>query len=275
MSETLQMDPEKAAAAVQAMVANDSAKAPSIAAPDPGFVTLPAGLEVVNDGVKTVEQDAEVRELTGEDEEFVDRVRRGNPGQLVSALLERGVVSIGGRPAPKHVLRNLLVGDAQALLVALRVATYGDEFSYEGIVCPSCGEEFDLTFTADEIPTVKSEGKRAFDVHLRNGKIAHCRLLRLGDVESLPAEGTKAEYNTVLLSKVVLSLEDPAGNLVGVSGSPDKARSLSLADRRKILVALGEQGIAGPDLEGMSVTHETCRKEVSLPLTVGDLFPGL
>lgn len=276
MTDTPQIDnPEAAAAAVQAMVAPAETEAPVIPAPAPGFVRLPCG---VSSGMGDTVYDAEVRELTGADEEFIDRVRRGAPGKLVEAILERGVRTIDGKPAPKHLLRELLIGDVNALLVAVRESTYGPEIGpYEGLICPHCKEEFDLTLEVSDIPQrpMEDTNDRYFTVDLRNGRTANCRMVRLGDLPDANADATSAEYNTLLLSKAVLSVDEPGRASTPVGGSTDAARALNIADRRKILVELGKRNAVGPDLSGVKITHETCGEEVPYPLEMGDLFPGL
>ena len=67
-------------------------------------VTLPAGA-VIDGKVYTT---AEVRELTGEDEEALAKARMtGNGAKFVSVLLQRGTVSIGPKPSTSEIFQDL------------------------------------------------------------------------------------------------------------------------------------------------------------------------
>lgn len=265
-------NPELAAQAVQAMIAPDTPQAPTIPTPEPGFFPLPGGL--VRTLGSAAQKDAEVRELTGEDEEYVDRVKRGNPGKAYEALIERGLVSVGGEPLSKGDLREMLLADAEKCLIEIRRSTYGEDLEFEGLTCPHCNEVFDLNLSLDDIPIIpldRSED-RFFDVNLRKGAVAHVRLPRLADI--VETEGlTPSEYNTLLLANLVLSI-DKGGERKPVAGNPDAARSLGLADREAILLELNKRKV-GPNWAATKFVHGTCGEEVPFPLAVGDLFPSL
>lgn len=274
MTEVISTDtnPELAAQAVQSLIAPDAPQAPTIPTPEPGFFSLPGGL-VRSLGAST-QKDAEVRELNGEDEEYVDRVKRGNPSKAYEALIERGLVGVGGDPVSKTELREMLLADAEKCLIEIRRSTYGENLEYEGLTCPHCKEVFDLNLSLDDIPVTPLERSedRFFTVKLRRGGVAHVRLPRLADI----VEGedlTPSEYNTLLLANLVLSIEKD-GERKPVAGSPDAARALSLADREAILGELNKRKV-GPQWAATKFVHSTCGEEVPFPLTVGDLFPSL
>lgn len=265
-------NPEAAAAAIQSLIAQDKAAAPEVPAPEPGFFRLPGGL--VRTPIAAPDYDAEARELTGEDEEYIDRVRRGNPSKWFEATIERGIAQVGGEPLTKSDLRELLLGDAEQALLEIRISTYGDTLEYEGLQCPHCAEEFNLSLNLREdvkVTPLANSADRVFDVPLRKGGVAHVRLPRISDVPDGGQNYTGSEYNTVLLSRVVLSTEKD-GQITAVAGSVDAARSLSVADRKAILTELGKRKV-GPDLNGVKFVHDTCGEEVPFPLAVGDLFP--
>lgn len=102
--------------------------------------------------------DAEIRPLTGRDEEFLaagsadGRAGLGSMAAAVTALLARCVVSLsaaGERPS-EEVLRSLSVGDREALLLHVRRATLGDRIDCVA-TCPdpSCRERLDLTLSVE------------------------------------------------------------------------------------------------------------------------------
>jgi len=146
------------------------------------------------------------------------------------------------------------------------------------VTCPQCGEVLDVVIDLDDIPVARLENSadRFFDVELRKGKVAHCRLPRFGDlVADLSNDSlNEAERKTILLSRVTLSVTDANGNTAPVGGSLEAARALGTADREKIITALGERKV-GPKYNEVKFTHETCGEEVPFPLAMGDLFPTL
>lgn len=270
-------DPELANAAVASLLAGDKPTEPTIAPQPDGFVRLAGGL-VLGVDAGEVSYDAEVRELNGIDEEYIDRVRKGRPEKFIEAIIERGTVSIGDHEASKQVIGQLLLGDAELLYNEVRRATYGDEIEFENVICPHCGESMDLSIEIDDIPVTRLEKSedRYFDVALRKGKVAHCRLPLFSDLvsELSNEELNDAERRTLLLSRVVLSVTDGAGNVSPIAGSPDAARALPSADRTAIIEALGNRKV-GPKYNEVKFTHETCGEEVPFPLAMGDLFPHL
>jgi len=270
-------DPTATNAAVAALLAEDKPPAPTMAPQPDGFVRLAGGL-VRGLDASQVEYDAEVRELTGLDEEYIDRVRSGRPDKFIEAIIERGTVALGDSPTSKALIGDLLLGDAELLFLEIRRATYGDEIEYERVTCPQCGEVLDVVIDLDDIPVARLENSadRFFDVELRKGKVAHCRLPRFGDlVADLSNDSlNEAERKTILLSRVTLSVTDANGNTAPVGGSLEAARALGTADREKIITALGERKV-GPKYNEVKFTHETCGEEVPFPLAMGDLFPTL
>lgn len=266
-------DPNGANAAIASAIAS-SAATPEIDLPADGIVGLPGGL-VTTTG--KVVREAEVQELTGAHEEALAKARAsGTPARTMTALLDSGVVSVGDEPASRSLLSRLLVGDRDALVLGICEATYGKEIELPTITCPHCGEELDVTLTTEDIPVVRLEdpaGDARFIVELRKGRKAHVRLAVGADQEAL-LENPKlsvAEMNTLLLSRVLLSIEEANGDQTPVAGHIDTARNLSIPDRSKILRELAERQ-PGPKFDQVKFTHDSCQKEVTLPLGVGDLF---
>jgi hypothetical protein len=104
---------------------------------------IPGGL--LKNGVRI--QDVELRPLNGEDEVFLLE-----GGELLSsparetALLTQCVVRFGSEvPATKAVVRSLSVGDREALLLHLRLLTFGDRMPCV-LSCPqkNCCEKMNL-----------------------------------------------------------------------------------------------------------------------------------
>jgi hypothetical protein len=110
--------------------------------------TLPHGLWA--DGVRRC--DAELRPLTGADEEFLlDAGSSLLPAERTTALLERCLLRLGPHaPAGAEQVRSLVVGDREALLLQLRRLTLGDRLLCVA-TCPACGEQLDVELRVGDL----------------------------------------------------------------------------------------------------------------------------
>jgi hypothetical protein len=273
-------NPGAANAQIAALLADAGAPVakPEIALPAGGNFSLPGGY-VLGSDYASVRYDAEVRELTGADEEALTKARQAGIGKYISTLLSAGAVSVGNESASPLLLSNLLLGDRDMLLMEIRRATYGDEIVWDQYSCPWCGEEFRLSVTLDEIPVrrLDNPADRIFEVELRKGRKAHVRLPVGSDQEAILAVAdrlSEPEQNTLLLSRVLISVVEADGTENAVTGNPDFARALGVVDRKSILDAI-ENKQPGPQYNGVKFTHDSCGKEVPVFIQAGDLFQGL
>lgn len=268
-------DPIAANREIEEVLKNTIADYPTPDLPPDDLVLLPAGLLTGQDLTKSVI----VRELTGEDEEALARaVQNNNVFHYVDTILEHGTVKIGDTD-PEDIrknLRNLLIGDRDAVLLGIRRATYGDEISIPEWVCPACGELADISMTLEDIPAREMDDpaeSSVFTVKLRRGRSARVRLAN-GHDQAAVFENPKlsqAERDTVLLSRCVLTLTYEDGSERNLAGFPSLARGMSMADRKTILRELAERQ-PGPRFTDIKHTHGACGKEVSIAVDIGTLF---
>jgi hypothetical protein len=240
---------------------------PIIDLPPDGSVELPGGY-IAPDG--QVFTQAEVRELTGVDEEALARPEvTKHLGRFTQLLLQRGVTRLGPFENPNNsLLGSLLVGDRDMLLIAIRRATYGSNLELS-VECPACAEKLDLQYDLEkDIPTKKMEDplNRVFPYGLKDGRKVTCKLAVGVDQEAILNAGTKTvpELNTLLLSRCIA---DEAGVPLGVEG----VRALGIHDRREILKAITEAQ-PGPQYQSLTVVCPVCAKDFPLSLTLFDLF---
>jgi hypothetical protein len=272
-------NPGAANAAISRLLSEGAEVAkPEIALPAGGQFRLPGGY-VSGGDLDNARYDAEVRELTGADEEAIAKARNGGIGKFISTLLASGTVSVGDEKSGPGLLNNLLLGDRDMLLLEIRRATYGDEIVWDMYSCPHCGEEFRLSVTLDEIPIRRLDdpAQRVFEVELRKGRKAFVRLPIGADQEAILAivdRATDSEQNTLLLSRVLISVVEADGSENAVTGNPDFARSMGILDRQRILDTIEEKQ-PGPQYNKVKFTHDSCGKEVPLFIGAGDLFQGL
>src|SRR4051812_26138235 len=80
---------------------------------------------------------AELRALSGREEEWLARHRDAPSALTVTRLLDACLMALDGAETTGDVARRLLVGDRDYLILALRRMTLGDGF--QGVVaCPRC-----------------------------------------------------------------------------------------------------------------------------------------
>jgi hypothetical protein len=127
-------------------------------------VRLPNGFWV--DGSRHL--DAQVRPLTGLDEEFLlDGAVELAPAARATALLARCVLRLGPvDPVREDDIRALTIGDREALLLDVHQLTFGDRIQ-STVSCPSCGERLDLDFLSSDVrvPT-RPEATSSYEVRL-------------------------------------------------------------------------------------------------------------
>lgn len=267
---------EKVNADIQSVL-SDAAKVeiPVIPLPPDDMVDLPGGLIYKNQLITT----AQVRELNGRDEEALARASQsGNPFHFIDRMLRCGVVRIGDRPESEtdSLLGKMLIGDREALILGIRKATYGEDIEIPDWKCPSCTSEATLTMQLSDIPVetlANPEEEIEFDVPLKNGASAHCRLasgedqLAIYDKQDL----TQAQRETILISRCVEYLEDGSGFVSYMQSKPSMALELSMPDRHAIVNAVNDRQ-PGPKYNQIKYKCEACGEESMIMVNIGHLF---
>lgn len=232
--------------------------------PPPSTTVELAGGYLSMDG--TFVREAEVRELTGRDEEALARIK--DIGRWMTAILERGTVRVGSDASSPGILDDLLAGDWETLLVAIRAVTFGNEYETE-TMCLSCEQQYSVKIdVTTDIPirAAKEEdreftvqGKRSvYTVQMRTGATQRKILENMSDL-------TTAELNTLVLFE----------SITGINGKPpmsdEVVRDLPMLDRQNLLREISTRQ-AGPDMGGVRTKCPACGAEQNLALSVAALF---
>jgi hypothetical protein len=237
---------------------------PEIKSPLDNMVDLPGGYITPAGEVLRV---AEVRELTGRDEETISKA--SSVGKALLTILQRGTVKVGDIPATEDVLDKLLAGDLDALLLGIIKTTFGTEIdipSYCGkcedykVVTVDLNEDIKFKLLTDPINdrVFTIQGKKdIFTVRLPSG-ITQKALINSVDK-------TEAEQTTVLLENTVMKINnDPVYSAIQV-------QNLGMADRKKIVNEISER-VPGPQFTDLTVTCPDCEGEVTVSINLGTLF---
>ena len=213
--------------------------------------------------------DFELRELSGFEEEFVDRHRDvANVARLCNQVLARCLVAPGAdhRQALEWV-GSLLVAERDRMLLELRRKSLGERVMCE-VRCPQCDSLNEVDFALSAIDADFEVIDAPVEVSLAQGLAAQLRLPTAADQEALFDEDgvtTEAEQRTWLLSRVLTSLGDEVGPF-----APDVVRGLSIRARHALEDAIEE---ALPDFElAMGVTCVECGCEFSSPFELASFF---
>lgn len=229
-------------------------------------VILPGGF-ILDDGrlVKYVE----IRELNGSDEEAL--AKAPTPGKALRIILSRGLVNIGDEPATSKDIDNLLAGDQEAILIGIRIATFGTDLDFSGI-CPSCSKPQSFVVNLEnDVETVSLDdpfNDRVFSIDAKIGEVVVSLPNGITTKKLTEAEAEDksfAELVTILLS----------GCIVSVNGQPSMGMSTALKlgiSDRELLVNEIYKRAPGPRLGGVTKTCKACDSEISLALGLADLF---
>lgn len=237
---------------------------PEIIPPLDNVVELPGGyLSDTGEVIRT----AEIREMTGRDEEAV--AKSNNLAKALLTILQRCVVKIGNEQATEEMLDNLLAGDRDMLLLGILKSTFGASpkvMTYCGgcqgpkEVLVDINSDIKIKVLAnsieDRVFTVK--GKTGdITVQLPNGKVQKELINN--------SEKTGAELTTTLLEGTVLEIN---GNRVY---NKMQVQNLSVLDRRKVVEELNKR-VPGPQFENLTTVCPDCESEVTVPITLDSLF---
>jgi hypothetical protein len=235
---------------------------PEIVSPSDTTVELPGGyVNAAGEVIRT----AEVRELTGKDEEVISKTN--NLGKAVLAILQLGTVKIGNEAATEKLLDELLIGDRDAILLGILKATFGNTVKIpvfadgeEKLVEVDINTDIKTKILTDPVNdrVFIVKGKNVdYTVKLPNGVVQREMINN--------AEKTPAELSTLVLENTLVRIgENPVY-------SKAQVQALSVVDRRKIIEEINKRA-PGPQFEDVVVTDPDTGSEVTVPINLGTLF---
>jgi hypothetical protein len=226
------------------------------------IVTLQRGIVDPASGIWHTE--AEVREMTGEDEEYMSGIEAKGTltySDYMVALLKRTVVRIGTLDiATNHtILDNISIGDRNILFLGVVKATYGKLKEFQA-TCVDCSKDNDVVMDLDDdFPLQEAEVdlRAPISIKLRNGKVVKLRIPTTGDSATISKKAhTASEQNTLMISKCAVWEDTDRPKDV-----EKWAKSLNVADRNKMVKAILDVK-AGPKLEEVKVPCAHCDQEM-------------
>lgn len=229
----------------------------------------------------TVHQEVTLAPLSGREEALLAESSRQGSALLVTTLLSRCILRIGGiSPVSESLARALLVADRLYLLLKLREVTFGPHVQAT-LPCPwpDCGKKVDIDFSIHDIPISPSEDKGPFyQMHLSleaapniDGEKQAEVIFRLPTGEDqeviAPLLGqNEAQALSLLLVRCIQSI---GGLNVDNPEWIDGLSPLARMEIEKEMLAVAPQ----VDLEMGAVCPE-CGREFSVPFDLQDFFFG-
>lgn len=105
-------------------------------------ITLPSGPEAV------------IKEFTGRSEGIITNESLVKQGKMLTSLLTHQLVELEGEKPTESRVQALYTADRRALLLGIRVLSYGPEFSFVR-KCNSCKEENEITLNLEDEEDIK------------------------------------------------------------------------------------------------------------------------
>ena len=214
----------------------------------------------VKDKDGNVHLDAEIREMTGIDEEDIQKPDvRSNMGRIITTVLRNCVVRIGTLEKSsmkltewEKVIKGLFLGDRDLLMMEVRKFTYGEDLEMP-FKCPQCKQEGKHILEWDEIETnpltvdpysvpfsLKKGARNKDGERVKEGIL---RMPTGQDQELLDSVARKnmGQANTTLITRCVTSLGD-------VRLSTKTFKELGSVDREAIVQEIAENSF-GPEFK--------------------------
>lgn len=243
-------------------------------------VPLPSGGRVYPPGHPLhLRDDVQIRAMTAREEDILTSralLKRGTViGELIKSCLVDKDLNVG----------DMLMGDRNALMVAIRITGYGPDYDAE-LTCDECDNKGARVFNLAELPIRRlsiapvSEGMNLFEFKLPyTGKVVRFRFLTGRDEETILATQEKQK-------KLALSQTDSTVttnllySLVAVEGVEDRAKIAAFVKMMPARDSLALRNYIRDNEPGMVMRQEvscpSCGhvEEVSMPIGVNFLWPN-
>ena len=236
------------------------------------------GIVYPPDSVLYGRETVDIKAMTAREEDILTSKAYLKKGTVITELIKSCLLDKGVDP------RDMLTGDRNALMVAIRITGYGADYKAE-IECPECGtkapHEFDLTalpLKRLELPPL-SPGNNSFEFTLPvSKKTVKFRFLTGRDEEEIVATQEKQKKLGVSTeSTVTTSL---LYSIMSIDGIEERAKLAQFVKMMPARDSLALRNYIRENEPGIEMKQETscpaCGhvEEVNMPLGVNFLWPS-
>jgi hypothetical protein len=179
-----------------------------ISKPEEGIFVLPGGYV---DDAGTVHREVQLNALCGRDEEYLASIPANTPSaNVITQLLARCLRQVGNLPhVDASVIRRMLVGDREYLILKLRQISHGDKL-HTIFPCQfaECGKDMEVSLSLKDIPVEERPVTgRGFTLQV-DGASLEFRLPNGEDQEELAPYVDHPACVRELLARCVLRMPD-------------------------------------------------------------------
>lgn len=221
------------------------------------------------------QETVDIRAMTAREEDILTSRALIKKGTVISELLNSCIMT------PGVDVGEMLAGDRNAVMVALRITGYGRTYSAE-ISCGSCGEKSESDFDLAQLPIKRLDiepsepGKNVFDFKLPyTGKTVQFKFLT-GDDEQDMLQEAERKRKTLRHSKDSLVTSRLQRSIVSIDGVTDRSKigvfvaNMPAADSRALRKFI-ESHEPGVDMQSWT-TCELCGHEQEVTMPIGAKF---
>jgi len=212
-----------------------------------------------------------IREMNGADEEELAKPYQRSVVAFIDTIVKRCVVDMAGFPPDPRKLDELLIGDRDAIVIGVRVLTFGPTMDVP-VRCPNCEHLFtvELDLTKDiKTQVLPGDAKqRTRDVKLPRGEIAKVNLMN-GATQKAAYDTTEdindSERTSIMLKECVYSIDGQ--EIMSI----EQIRKLGSGSRRALVKFL-EENTCGPRWTEVAQECPNCQATNPLTLSLVALF---
>lgn len=220
----------------------------------------------------------DIRAMTAREEDILTSKAFIKKGTVISELIKSYLIDKSVEP------RDLLGGDRNALMVAIRITGYGAEYSAE-IECSECGTKANQEFNLAELPIKRLEinpvspGTNLFEFKLPySKKVVKFKFLTGRDEEEILATAERQKKHGLSSDTTVTT--SLLYSVVSIDGIEDRAKIASFVKMMPARDSLALRNYVRDNEPGITMKQETsCQscghtEEVTMPLGVTFLWPS-
>lgn len=223
----------------------------------------------------------EIKSMTAKEEDILTSRALIKNGTVITKLLQSCVVD-------KTInVKNMLSGDRNALMVAIRVTGYGGQYN-ANVDCPTCGESQEHQFSLTELPIKTltldpvSPGTNEFSVLLPKTKATvHFKFLTGADEEEITITSNRKKKAKLLADNAVTSRLQHS--IISVNGRTDRTLISKFVMNMPAIDSLFLREHIDNNEPGIDMTSEiSCSNldcgeisEVTVPLGVSFFWPNV
>ena len=218
-------------------------------------------------------ESVDIKPVTAKEENILASTTLIRKGIVLTELMKACITNRTIEP------EQMLVGDRNAVLVAIRASAYGPTYG-ASVTCPECGETQDHDFDISkvklktlDVPPTGGPGSNEFEFKLPvSGKTAHFKLMDAGTVAKLDRDTEAVKKKTGRDQNVTMRLMAQVTRIEGVDPK-NLARAIENLPARdaKALRGYMDKIAPGVDME-QEFECDSCGKTSEVEIPVGTDF---